>query len=79
MSSHSSRFSPIMSGPQWFDVPFTTGESNGFDMSARVIRATDCIMVVERAQWLVLSLTPGPDWDHYTSRHFHILPKGWQH
>ena len=79
MSSHSSKFSPIMSGPQRFDVPFTTGESNGCDRSAGVIRATDCIMVVERAQWLVLSLTPGPDWDHYTSRHFHILPKGWRH
>lgn len=50
MSSHSSKFSPIMSGPQRFDVPFTTGENNGFDRSARVIRATDCIMVVERAQ-----------------------------
>lgn len=50
MSSHSSKFSPIMSGPQRFDVPFTTGESNGCDRSAGVIRATDCIMVVERAQ-----------------------------
>lgn len=50
MSSHSSKFSPIMSGPQRFDVPFTTGENNGFDRSARVIRATDCIMVVKHAQ-----------------------------
>lgn len=79
MSSHSSKFSPIMSRAQQFDVPFTTEESNGFDRSAMVIRATDCIMVAQRAQWLVLSLTPGPDWDHYTSRHFHILPKGWRH
>lgn len=58
MSSHSSKFSPIMSRPQRFDVPFTTEESNGCHRTARVIRATDCIMVAERAQWLVLSLTP---------------------
>lgn len=50
MSSHSSKFSPIMSGLQRYDVPFTTVESNGFDRSARVIRATDCIMVAECAQ-----------------------------